>query len=308
MDTGDFLIGLSISSLRSATPLLYVLLGETLTERAGVVNLGVEGQMLTGALMGFAITAISGNPWLGLLFGGAAGILLSGVHAFLSLLLRANLFASGIAVWMLGAGLTAYFGIPYVGQKINGFSPISWGYLGNTPILGPALQQITPTVLLVLAIWPLVGFWLYRTRAGLRWRTVGESAETARAMGFDPLRVRCWAILVGGFFSGLGGAALSIDYTRIWIEGMTSGRGLVAVGLVIAARWNPFLALPAALLFGGTEALTLRLQAIGFSLSPYLLSTLPYFACLLLLIWGTRRAHGRGGMPKDLAAVFSKTD
>jgi general nucleoside transport system permease protein len=308
MDTGDFMIGLSISALRSATPLLYVLLGETLTERAGVVNLGVEGQMLAGALTGFAITVVSGNPWLGMIFGAAAGILLSSVHGFLSLILRANLFASGIAVWMLGSGLTAYFGIPYVGQKINGFHALNLGSLGSVPVIGPALQQITPTVFLVLVLWPLVGIWLYRTRAGLRWRTVGESAETASALGLNPNRVRWWAILIGGLFSGLGGAALSIDYTRIWIEGMTSGRGLVAVGLVIAARWNPFLALPAALLFGGTEALTLRLQAIGFSLSPYLLSTLPYFACLALLIWGTRRAQGRGGMPKDLAAVFSKTD
>lgn len=308
MDVGAFCVGLSISALRSATPLLYVLLGETVTERAGVVNLGVEGQMLAGALAGFAVTVDSGHPWLGCLAGAFAGLLLSGVYALLSLGLRANMFASGVAVWMLGGGLTGYFGIAYVGRKIEGFPAMTFFGLEKVPVLGAALQQITPTVLLGLLIWPLIGFWLYRTRAGLRWRTVGESAEAAASLGLESTRIRLRAILAGGALSGLGGAALSVDYTRNWIEWMTAGRGLIAVGLVIAARWNPFLALPAALLFGGTEALTLRLQALGVHASPYLLATLPYLVCLAVLIWGTRRAQGRGGMPRDLAAVFTRTE
>jgi general nucleoside transport system permease protein len=308
MDVASFCIGLSISALRSATPLLYVLLGETVTERTGVVNLGVEGQMLVGALTGFAVTLNSGNPWLGCMAAVLAGVLLSGVHALLSLGLRANMFASGVAVWMLGGGLTGYFGIPYVGQKIEGFSRLDFFGLETVPVLGDALQQITPTVLLGIVVWPLVGFWLYRTRTGLHWRTVGESAEAATSLGMEPMRIRIRGILVGGALSGLGGAALSVDYTRNWIEWMTAGRGLIAVGLVIAARWNPFLAFPAALLFGGTEALTLRLQTLGVNVSPYLLSTLPYVVCLAVLIYGTRRAQGKGGMPRDLAAVFAKTE
>lgn len=308
MDIGTFIVGLSLSALRSATPLLYVLLGETVTERTGVVNLGVEGQMLVGALAGFAVTLNSGQPWLGVFAGAFAGIMLSGVHALLSLGLRANMFASGIAVWMLGGGLTGYFGIPYVGQKIEGFSELQLFGLETLPVLGPALKQLTPTVILGLIIWPMVGFWLYRTRTGLRWRTVGESADAAKSLGLDPVRTRIRAILVGGALSGLGGAALSVDYTRNWIEWMTSGRGLIGVGLVIAARWNPFLALPAALLFGGTEALTLRLQTLGVQASPYLLATMPYVVCLAVLIYGTRRAQGKGGMPRDLAAVFAKTE
>jgi len=308
MDVGTFVIGLSLSALRSATPLLYVLLGETLSERAGVVNLGVEGQMLAGALTGFAVTVLTGQPWIGCLAGAMAGLLLSSLHALLSLGLRANMFASGVAVWMLGGGLTAYFGTGFVGQKIDGFSGLKLKGLERFPVLNEAMAQITPTVLLVLFVWPLVGFWLYRARAGLTWRTVGESAETAAGLGLNPIRIRLQAILAGGALSGLGGAALSVDYTRNWIEWMTAGRGLIAVGLVIAARWNPFLALPAALLFGGTEALTLRLQALGVNASPYLLATLPYLVCLAVLIWGTRRAHGRGGMPRDLAAVFSRTE
>ncbi len=307
-EVGAFCVGLTISALRSATPLLYVLLGETVTERTGVVNLGVEGQMLAGALAGFAVTLNSGHPWLGCVAGAFAGLLLSGVHALLCLGLRTNMFASGVAVWMLGGGLTGYFGIPYVGQKIEGFGPMAYFGLESIPVLGDALRQITPTVALGIVLWPLIGFWLYRTRAGLHWRTVGESAEAASGLGLEPTRIRLRAILVGGALSGLGGAALSVDYTRNWIEWMTAGRGLIAVGLVIAARWNPFWAFPAALLFGGTEALTLRLQTLGVSLSPYLLSTLPYLVCLAVLIYGTRRAQGKGGMPRDLVAVFSKTE
>lgn len=213
-----FIVGLSISSLRSATPLLFVLLGETLTERAGVANLGVEGQMLAGAFAGFAITVNSANPWLGLLAGAFAGLYLSMVFALLCLELKASMFASGIAVWMLGSGLTAYFGIDFVGEKIDGFATLSLFGLTEAKGVGPALKQITPTVLLALVCWPLVGLWLYRTRAGLHWRTVGESAEAASALGLDPKRIRWRAILAGGFLSGLGGAALSVDYTRNWIK------------------------------------------------------------------------------------------
>lgn len=285
------------ASLRSSTPVMLVVLGETLTQRVGVINLGVEGEMLVGALAGFAITHATGSPWMGLLGAMVMGSLLSVVHGILSLGFRANQIASGIAVFILGSGLSAFYGIPYVGQKIQGFASFP-----DIPLIG----QLSPTVLMALVLVPLVGIWLFHTRTGLAWRAVGESAESARAMGVNPLRVQWQGILVGGLFAGLAGGSLSVDYTSNWIEGMTAGRGLVAVGLVIVARWNPYWALPAALLYGGSEAMSLRLQTYGVEISPYLLSTLPYVVPLLVLMVTSYRLreHG-GGLPEGLKAVFT---
>jgi general nucleoside transport system permease protein len=300
---GNFLV----SALRSSTPLLWVLLGEILTQRVAIVNLGVEGQMLAGALAGFAAALATGDPWLGLAAGAGAGMLLSTVHAGLAVGLKANPFASGLAVWMLGFGLSAFYGIPMVGQKIAGFAPLPLGFLARVPVLGPIASQLTPTVALALLASPLAGWWLYRTRTGLAWRAVGESLVSARTLGFKTSLVQVAGIVAGGAFSGFGGAALSVDYTRNWVEGMTAGRGLVAVGLVIVARWNPFLAVPAALLFGGAEALTLRLQTAGVPISSHLLHTLPYLASLAVLVASTRSANKEGGMPAGLSAVFTRS-
>jgi general nucleoside transport system permease protein len=304
----ELVVGILLSGLRSATPLLQVLLGETITERSGVVNLGVEGQMLSGACAGFAVAVVTGNPWMGLFAGIAAGMLLSVVHGLLCLTVGANMFASGVAVWMLGGGLSAFFGIPFVGRRIDGFVSPDFGALAKMPVVGALLRAATPSVLVALATWVLCGLFLFKTRVGLRLRAVGESAESASTLGISPKKYRWGGILAGGALSGLGGASLSVDQVRNWIEWMTAGRGLVAVGLVIVARWNPWLALPAALLFGVVESLTLKLQAMGVTISPYLLSTLPYLVCLTVLVWGSARARAKGGMPRDLAQVFSRTE
>jgi general nucleoside transport system permease protein len=297
--------GFIVSALRSSTPLLWVLLGEILTQRVAVINLGVEGQMLSGALAGFAATLATGNPWMGLLAGIAAGATLSSAHALLCVGLKANPFASGLAVWMIGFGLTAFYGIPFVGQKINGFG--SSAALERIPVIGAFASQITPTVALALLASPLLGWWLYRTRTGLAWRAVGESLDSAKSLGIRASRVQFLGTLAGGAFSGMGGAALSVDYTRNWVEGMTAGRGLVAVGLVIVARWNPYLAVPAALLFGGAEALTLRMQTSGVPISSHLLHTLPYLASLAVLVLSYGKANKEGGTPAGLGAVFSQS-
>ncbi len=307
---GDYYLVLGsfvLSALRSSTPLLWVLFGEILTQRVAIVNLGVEGEMLVGALAGFIATLITGNGWIGLLAGCLAGMILSTIHAWLCVGLKANPFASGLAVWMLGFGISAFYGIPYVGQKINGFAPLPVGFLKDFPKLAGLVTQITPTVLLALVASPILGWWLYRTRQGLTWRAVGESLISAKALGIKTWRVQVAGILVGGALAGMGGASLSVDYTRNWVEGMTAGRGLVAVGLVIVARWNPFLAIPAALLFGGAEALTLRMQTSGIPISSHLLHTLPYLVSLLVLIISSTRANREGGMPAGLSAVFSKS-
>lgn len=296
MSSADILLGgLPVSILRSAAPLLLVLLGECLTQRVGRINLGVEGQMLLGAVAGYAAAAATSNPWLGLAGGSLAGALLSLVYAALTVAAEADQFASGLAVWMLGFGLSAFIGVAYVGVRIEGF------------VLGAG--GLTPTVVLALMLVPLTALWLFGTRTGLRWRAVGESPQRARALGIVPWRVVAGGIAVGGLFSGLGGAALSIDTTRTWAEGMTAGRGLVAVGLVIVARWNPWLCLPAALLFGLGEALALRLQAADSAVPAHLLHMLPYAASLVVFTVTCARLRHRphaGGAPAGLRAVFER--
>ncbi len=292
--------------LRSSTPLLVVTLGETLTQRVGIINLGVEGQMLAGACTGFAVAAVTGDPLIGFAAGAGAGVLLSGVHAILCLACGANQIGSGIAAWTLGLGLTSYFGRAFVGAKVTGLASIGGPAVNDIPLLGPVLAQLTPMAPVALLLVAVVGLWLYRTSTGLNWRIVGESFETARAIGLAPLLVQLQGILVGGLLSGFAGAILSVDYTQTWANDMTKGRGFVAVGLVIVARWNPFLVLPVALIFGLSEAATLRLQAEGLTLSPYLIACLPYVVCLLCVIVASMHEGRIGGMPAELASVFGR--
>lgn len=297
--------GFLVSALRSATPLVFVLVGETLVQRTGTINLGVEGQMLVGAMTGYGAAAAWGDPWIGLAAGAIAGLALSSVHAVLTVAARSNQFASGLAVWMLGFGLSAYYGAGLVGRKIEGFGQWRASGIADIPVLGSLASGMTPTVLLALVVAPIAALWFWRTRTGLVWRAVGESPEAARAAGVKPMRVRVQAILLGGLLSGLGGAALSVDHTRTWAEGMSAGRGLVAVGLVIVARWNPWWVLPTALLFGGAEALALRLQTADAGVSAHLLLTLPYVTSLVVLTLTCLRDRGQGA-PAGLRAVMDR--
>jgi general nucleoside transport system permease protein len=292
--------------LRSSTPLLLVTLGEALTQRVGIVNLGVEGQMLAGACTGFAVASVTGDPLLGFAAGAAGGFVLSAVHALLCLACGANQIGSGIAVWTLGLGLTSYFGRTFIGGKVTGLATLGGPGITHVPLIGPILTQLTPTAPATLALVVVVGVWLYRTSTGLNWRIVGESFHTARAIGVVAWLVQLEGILVGGLLSGLAGAILSVDYTQTWANDMTKGKGFVAVGLVIVARWNPFFVAPVVLLFGLSEAATLRLQAGGVSLSPYLIGCLPYVVCLLSVVVSSVRERRIGGMPAELASVFGR--
>ena len=308
MAEADFLmLGSWIAaSLRSATPLLLVMLGETLTQRTGIINLGVEGEMLMGACIGFAVAATTGDPLLGLLAGALAGAALSTVHSGLVLGAKANQIGSGLAVWMIGLGVTSYFGRGYVGGKVSPFLPLGAHINGGPAFIHAILDQITWTAPAALGLAVIAGLWLYRTRTGLAWRTVGESAEVARALGLRPLWVRFQAIITGGFFAGLGGAILSIDYTQTWAQDITKGKGLVAVGLVIVARWNPFLVIPTALLFGLSETSVLKLQAGGVAISPSLLATVPYVFAILVVVLAQSQGSRNAAMPADLTAIFRK--
>ena len=291
--------GLLPAALRSATPLLWALLGEIITQRAGIINLGVEGQMLVGAATAFGVTARTASPWLGLACGALAGLTLSTMHAVLCLRYRANQFASGLSVWMIGFGVSGYLGGPLVGQSITGFAPLSATWLGHLPLVG----GLTPTVLLALGATLPCAALLYWTRLGLCFRAVGESTAAARVAGLNVPALQTAAVLFGGALSGIGGAALAIDYAQTWAEGMTRGRGLVAVGLVIVARWNPLLALPVALVFGAAEALSLRVQSAGATTSAHLLHTLPYVISLAVFVL-TCVLRRQSAAPAGLRAVL----
>jgi general nucleoside transport system permease protein len=298
------LAGWCAATLRSATPLLFVTLGETLTQRTGVINLGVEGEMLAGACTGFGVAVATGDPWLGLGAGALAGATLSLLHAGLVLGTRANQIGSGIAVWIIALGTTSYFGRAFVGQQVTPLAPFAtWGREGS--FLHILFGQMTaPVPLAVVAVF-IAAWWLFRTRAGLAWRVVGESAAVAAENGLKPTLIRFQGIVVGGLLAGFGGAVLSIDYTQTWAQEITKGRGLIAVGLVIVARWQPLLVLPICLLFGLAEVGVLRAQAAGLEGSSYLTATAPYLAVLVVLILGHVLARRASGMPADLRAIFS---
>jgi simple sugar transport system permease protein len=283
---------------------MVVMLGETLTQRTGVINLGVEGEMLMGACVGFAVAATTGSPLLGLIAGSIAGAVLSTVHAGLVLGAKANQIGSGLAVWMIGLGLTSYFGRTFVGGQVSPFLPLGARLRNAPPFIRAILDQITWTAPIALALAVIAGFWLYRTRTGLSWRTVGESSNVARALGIRPIWVRLQSILVGGLFAGLGGAILSVDYTQTWAQDITKGKGLVAVGLVIVARWNPFLVIPTALLFGLSETSVLKLQAAGVAVSPSLLATVPYLFAIVVVVLAQSQGRRSAAMPADLVSIF----
>ncbi len=280
----------------------FVLAAEILGERSGVANIGVEGQMLVGAACGFAVTVQTTHPWLGLLGGACAGVLLSALHAYLCLVCRASQVTSGVAVLTLGAGLSSYFGSNYVGKQINGFDSLT--IPGLSVHWTDVFRQITPTMAISVLVPILLGGLLFYTRFGLRLRSVGESPQTARIFGLNPSGYRWAALLGGGFLSGLGGAALSVDYTKGWSEGMTEGRGLVAVGLVALTRWNPFWITPVAMIFGASECTSLLLQSRGVPISPYMLALLPYLVPIAVLAINAKFFRSRDSMPASLREIF----
>lgn len=294
-----------IATLRSATPLIFATLGETLVQRVGIINLGTEGEMLVGACVGFAVGVATGNPWLGLVAGALAGSALSLLHAGLVLGAGANQIGSGLAVWMIALGTTSYFGRALVGQQVTPLSNLGSPLTDGIPFLGTIFSQMTMAAPLSIIAVLFAAWWLAQTRTGLRWQSVGESALVAAENGIRPIRVRLAAIMVGGLLAGFGGAILSVDYTQTWAQEMTKGRGLVAVGLVIVARWKPALVLPVCLVFGLTEVATLRLQSAGLELSPHLLGTAPYLVVLAVLVASHVMARRASAMPADLKAVFT---
>lgn len=301
------IIPLLAAAVQSGTPILYATLGEIFTEKAGVLNLGVEGCMIIGALSGFIVALATGNPAFAFIVAGLAGMLASSVHGVVCLWFKGNQVVSGLALTILGSGLANYLGTSYVGQIAPGFKPLAVPLLSKIPVLGPIFFNHDPLVYLTYGIPPLMWFFLTRTRHGLSMRAAGEYPAAATAAGLNVTAYRWFGILTGGFFMGLGGAYLSLAYTHLWTNNLTGGRGWIAVALVIFAFWRPGRAVFGAYLFGGIMALQLRLQASGTQLPSSLLLMLPYALTVFVLVLSSWR-QGVNDAPAALGVNVEPVD
>jgi simple sugar transport system permease protein len=287
-------------AIRVSTPYLFVSLGETLTEKSGRVNLGLEGTLVMGAMSAYAVAVLTGSPWLGVLVAGAAGAGLGAVHAIVCNLPRVNDVAVGIALFILGTGLAFYLGKPYIQPTAPRLPHLALGAWSAYPQIRVALEInalfLAGVVLAMLLLW---GF--RNTRWGLILRTVGDNADAAGALGYSVEQVRAVSTAAGGFLAGVGGSFLSLYYPGTWNEGLSSGQGLMAIALVIFARWNPVHCFWVSLLFGGATALGPALQSVGITTHYYLVNAAPYVLTLALLIWSSSTKHTLIGAPSELS-------
>jgi simple sugar transport system permease protein len=301
----DHLAQLIVLTLAAGTPLVYAALGELVAEKSGVLNLGVEGMMVVGAVTSFIVAATTQSPWLGVAAGMAAGAALSLIFGVLTLSLMANQVASGLALSLFGIGLSAFVGLSYVSVVIAPITPLSIPALSDLPVAGKLLFGHNPLVYMSLVLFVAIQFFLYRTRAGLIVRAVGESPQSAHAIGLPVARIRYCAVMFGGACAGLGGAYMAVAYTPMWVEGMTAGRGWIALALVVFASWKPWRILAGAYLFGGVTLAQFQAQGIGVDIPSQLLSMLPYLATIVVLAIISRDAAAvRLNAPASLGRPF----
>jgi general nucleoside transport system permease protein len=297
--------GLLVLTLAAGTPLVFAALGELVTEKSGVLNLGVEGMMLVGAVVAFAVAAKTGSPWLGVAAGTAAGAAASQLFAVITLSLMANQVAAGLALSLFGVGLSAFIGLDYVSVVLDGIKPLAIAGLTDLPVVGKLLFGENPLVYLSLALFVAIEWFLYRSRAGLVLRAVGENPQAAHAIGYPVVRIRYLAAMFGGACAGLGGAYLSVAYTPLWTEGLTAGRGWIALALVVFATWKPRRVLAGAYLFGGVTLAQFQAQALGVEIPSQVLSMLPYAATVVVLALISRDASViRLNAPASLGKPF----
>ena len=302
----NIIVPLILSVMTTATPLLLAALGELVVEKSGVLNLGVEGMMLAGAVTGFAVMATTGSWPLAILCAALAGAALALLFGVLTLTLMSNQVATGLALTIFGIGLSALLGTGFVGRPVPTLPKLDIPGLTDLPVVGPILFHQDILVYLSLAAVPLVSLFLNRTRAGMILRAAGESDVSAHSIGHDVIAIRYFAVLFGGAMSGLGGAYLSLSYTPLWVEEMTAGRGWIALALVVFAAWRPGRCLAGAYLFGGVSILQLYAQAVGgIGIPSEVLSMLPYLATILVLTIISSGALRRGlDAPACLARPF----
>ncbi len=309
-----FFVNLLAAGIRSGTAILFATVGEIFAERAGVLNLGVEGMMLMGAMTAFGTAHATGNPWLGLLAAAVVGGVLALLHAFVTVTLRADQVVSGLALTFVGTGLSAVLGASLVEVKQAPRLPaFDIPLLAQIPVLGPIFFQHNVIVYLGFLLAPLAWFYVYRTRPGLELRAIGEYPAAADVQGINVNAQRYFYVMVGGVMAGIGGAALSLAITPLWLEGMTAGQGWIAIGLVIFAGWNPLRAALGSYLFGAIRRLPLDLQILPLFLrNPtwgYFTNMLPYLFTILVLVIGSREAmRRRMGSPAALGQPYAREE
>ncbi len=301
----DLFVAILTGTVIAATPLVFAALGELVVEKSGVVNLGIEGMMLVGAAvavwMSFAGFPIAVAVAAAALAGAAASL----VFGVLALTFMTNQYAAGLALAIFGSGVSASIGKGFGSTPVEAISPVRVPLLADIPVIGPMLFQYDALVYLSLALFAAITWFLYRTKAGLVVRTIGESPESSHAIGYPVIAIRYAAVLFGGLMAGLGGAYLSIAYTPLWVENMTAGRGWIALALVVFATWRPFRVMAGAWLFGGVTILQFHGQALGFAIPTELLSALPYLATIgVLVIISRNRQILMLHFPASLARPF----
>lgn len=277
-------VAIFTSTVAAATPLIYAALGVTVVEKAGMLNLGIEGMMLTGAVSGFAVTLATGSASAGFAAAALTGVLMSLMFAVLTLTLQANQVATGLALTLFGVGLSAFAGHDLAGTPLTGLKAIQLGPLSQLPLVAALLLRFDPMVYLSLLLLVAVHWFLTRSHAGLTLRAVGESPAVAHTLGHPVIMIRYLALMFGGACAGVAGAYLSIVQTPMWVEGMSAGKGWIALALVVFGTWKPLRVAAGAYLFGGVTVLQLYAQGYGWGVPSELLSMLPYLATIMVLV------------------------
>ncbi|CAK7056924.1 MAG: hypothetical protein DELT_01272 [Desulfovibrio sp.] len=294
LDNPAIILAVFAGAVQAGTPLLYATLGEIITERSGILNLGVEGMMIVGAFFAFLGLYFTGSPWIGVCTGALAGAGMAAIHGFLCVTLRGNQVVSGLALTILGLGLADYLGGPFLGITTKGFSNFPFPGLCDIPGLGPVFFRQDALVYLSYLVAPLLWFFLRYTSWGLALRAAGENPAAMRAAGLSVIKFRWAGVLFGGAMAGIGGAYLSLAYTHMWTNNLSAGRGWIAVALVIFAFWRPMRAVLGAYLFSGIIMLQMNAQAHGINIPSSLLHMLPYLLTLAALLFSSMRGKGRG--------------
>ncbi len=303
----ELIISVLKLTMEAGTPLLLGTLGEIYAERSGVLNLGVEGMMIMGAVTAFASTIYTGNPWVGVAAAAAVGGLMSLIHSFISITLKGNQIVSGLALTMFGLGLSGLIGKNYIGLTVRRINEFSIPALSKIPFLGPIIFQHDLLVYLSLALVPIMWFILFKTRIGINIRSVGENPAAADTLGVNVVLTRYLCVFTGGVLAGVAGAYLSLVYTPEWIEGMTAGKGWIVIALTIFSTWNPLNALVGAYLFGGIDAIQFNLQPLGIPVN--VLKMLPYLMTIIVLLMVTRKTiRKKIGAPAALGIPYSREE
>lgn len=305
----QMIIGFISTSIALSTPLLLGAIGEVFAERSGVMNLGVEGMMIMGALSGFLVLAITGDPWTATILATLVGGLVSLIHAILSISLRANQLLSGLALTMFGLGVSGFLGQPLLGVSAKGLPVIPIPLLDQIPYLGEILFQHDPITYISYLLVPIAWVALFKTEFGLTVRAVGEDPAAADAVGINVYRTRYICVFVGGLLAGLAGAFLSVAYARMWVEGMTAGRGWIVIVITIFSMWNPARAVVGAFLFGAVTTLTYMFQGMGVALPAEVLLMTPYlFTIAILLIVSQEAMRKRIRPPTGLYKPYVREE